>query len=140
MYNIFYVYNALRPPLQKSTISKKISKSSFYYSKMQQNFLFQNIYNFLKKDQVLTDFWSQHWAYSPPLIFSEKSDMLDYESAVSKNLNLILLLWELPFILDYFLLVFVILSQQSVISTCSFEQKENMSLEWEIFTKKSTIY
>ena len=33
----------LRPPLQKSPISKKISKSSFYYRKMQQSLLFQNI-------------------------------------------------------------------------------------------------
>ena len=32
---------------------------------MQQSLLFQNIYNFLKKDQVLADFWSQHWAYPP---------------------------------------------------------------------------
>ena len=46
----------LRPPLQKSTISEKTSKLSLYYRKMQQSLLFQNIYNFLKKDQILTDF------------------------------------------------------------------------------------
>ena len=32
---------------------------------MQQSLLFQNIYNFLKKDQILADFWSQHSAYPP---------------------------------------------------------------------------
>ena len=44
------------PPLQKSTISEKTPKLSFYYRKMQQSLLFQNIYNLLKKDQILTDF------------------------------------------------------------------------------------
>ena len=37
---------------------------------MQQSLLFQNIYNFLKKDQILADFWSQHWAY--PSFFRTK--------------------------------------------------------------------
>ena len=44
------------PPVPKSTISEKTSKLSLYYRKMQQSLLFQNIYNFLKRDQVLTDF------------------------------------------------------------------------------------
>ena len=92
---------------------------------MQQSFLFQNIYNFLKKDQILTDFWSQHCAYPPP-IFSKKNYVFSYKSLLSKKFSLILLYWDLPFILDYFdyfSLLFVVLSQQSVISTCSFEQK-----------------
>ena len=112
----------LRPPLPKSTVSEKTSKLSLHYRKMQQTFLFQNIYNFLKKDQVLTDFWSQNWAYPPP-IFSKKSDVFSYDSLLSKKFNLILLHWDLPFILDYldyFLLLFVVLSQQSVISARSF--------------------
>ena len=68
---------------------------------MQQNFLFQNIYKFWKKDQALSDFRSKHWAYPSP-IFLEKSDILSYKSVIPKNLNLILLLWELPFVLNYF--------------------------------------
>ena len=101
---LHYILLFLRPPLQKSPISKKTSKSSFYYRKMQQSLLFQNIYNFLKKDQVLTDFWSQHWAYPP--IFSNKSEVFSCEFLLSKKSNLILLHWQLPFILHYFLLVF----------------------------------
>ena len=59
------------PPIPKSTVSEKTSKLSFYYRKMQQTFLFQNIYNLLKKDQILTDFSSQHWAY-PTHFFEQK--------------------------------------------------------------------
>ena len=43
---------------------------------------------------------------SLPPIFSKKSDVFTYESLLSNNLNLILLPRELPFILDYFLVVF----------------------------------
>ena len=80
----------------------------------------------------------------PTPIFSKKSDVLSYESLLSKKFNLILLHWELPFILDYlhyFLLVFC-----STFSTVSyldmlFLTKKNvkditLSLEWEILTKK----
>ena len=47
------------PPPQKIEYFEKTSKLSFYYRKMQRNSLFQNICNFLKKDQVLSDFRSQ---------------------------------------------------------------------------------
>ena len=53
---ILIYINLYKAPLRKSTISEKTPKLSLYYRKMQQSLLFQNIYNFFKKDQVLTDF------------------------------------------------------------------------------------
>ena len=57
-----------------------------------------------------------------PPIFSEKNDVSNYESVVPKNLNLILLLLELSFILDCFLLVF------NTFSTASYRKGRSLEI------------
>ena len=71
---------------------------------MQQSLLFQNIYNFLKKRSSFNRFLKS--TLSLPPIFSNKSEVFSCESLLSKKFNFILLHWQLPFILHYFLLVF----------------------------------
>ena len=108
--------NVLRPPSKNRPFRKKHQKWVFIIERCSKLSSFRIYRIFWKKSQIWSNFQSKHRAYPSPPFFSKKSDVLSYESLLSKNFNLILLHWELPFILDYldyFLLVSVVLSQLS---------------------------